>query len=277
MLGRHMRCCCCRESERLEFADAKDRLKHSWAADREDFARVKEQLKRKNAEHHLQNGRLSQALKVLQAPAAAAALCESCMCPPPAHSRCDLPWSRLTKAVAACEESVIGGHAPTAVQRPCGHMPAAHAWQESEVLARGMREVCLRCNVPLPAELDNPALVARAEVTLTAAARLRAADALIDPLGSSAPASDQQQQQQHADSPLSNGHAMLNGRHHDNAGSISSTEGDQVTSPNCTLATALWPELRPWTMRAKAETGDVCSPCTLPRQCMLKVATACCA
>ena len=53
-----------RESERLEFADAKDRLKHSWAADREDFARVKEQLKKKNAEHHLQNGRLSQALKV---------------------------------------------------------------------------------------------------------------------------------------------------------------------------------------------------------------------
>ena len=48
----------------MEFADAKDRLKHSWAADREDFARVKEQLKKKNAEHHVQNGRLSQALKV---------------------------------------------------------------------------------------------------------------------------------------------------------------------------------------------------------------------
>lgn len=54
-----------REAERLEFADAKDRLKHSWAADREDFARVKEHLKKKNAEHHVQNGRLSQALKVL--------------------------------------------------------------------------------------------------------------------------------------------------------------------------------------------------------------------
>ena len=55
----------CRESERVEFAEAKDRLKHSWAADRDDFARVKEQLKKKNAEHHLQNGRLSQALKVI--------------------------------------------------------------------------------------------------------------------------------------------------------------------------------------------------------------------
>ena len=53
-----------RESERIEFAEAKERLKHSWAADRDDFARVKEQLKKKNAEHHIQNGRLSQALKV---------------------------------------------------------------------------------------------------------------------------------------------------------------------------------------------------------------------
>ena len=58
------RVCIGRESERMEFADAKDRLKHSWAADREDFARVKEQLKKKNAEHHVQNGRLSQSLKV---------------------------------------------------------------------------------------------------------------------------------------------------------------------------------------------------------------------
>ena len=32
--------------------------------DRDDFARVKEQLKKKNAEHHVQNGRLSQCLKV---------------------------------------------------------------------------------------------------------------------------------------------------------------------------------------------------------------------
>lgn len=48
----------------MEFAEAKERLKHSWAADRDDFARVKEQLKKKNAEHHIQNGRLSQALKV---------------------------------------------------------------------------------------------------------------------------------------------------------------------------------------------------------------------
>lgn len=48
----------------MEFSEAKDRLKHSWAADREDFARVKEALKKKNADHHVQNGRLSQALKV---------------------------------------------------------------------------------------------------------------------------------------------------------------------------------------------------------------------
>lgn len=55
---------CCRETERNEFAEAKDRLKHSWAADRDDFARVKDALKKKNADHHIQNGRLSQALKV---------------------------------------------------------------------------------------------------------------------------------------------------------------------------------------------------------------------
>ncbi len=54
----------CRETERNEFAEAKDRLKHSWAADRDDFARVKDALKKKNADHHVQNGRLSQALKV---------------------------------------------------------------------------------------------------------------------------------------------------------------------------------------------------------------------
>ena len=53
----------CREGERVEFAEAKDRLKSSWAVDRDDFARVKEQLKKKNAEHHVQNGRLSQSLK----------------------------------------------------------------------------------------------------------------------------------------------------------------------------------------------------------------------
>jgi hypothetical protein len=53
-----------RETERNEFAEAKDRLKHSWAADRDDFARVKDALKKKNADHHVQNGRLSQALKV---------------------------------------------------------------------------------------------------------------------------------------------------------------------------------------------------------------------
>ena len=55
----------CRETERNEFSEAKDRLKHSWAADRDDFARVKDALKKKNADHHVQNGRLSQALKVL--------------------------------------------------------------------------------------------------------------------------------------------------------------------------------------------------------------------
>lgn len=54
----------CREGERIEFAEAKERLKSSWAVDRDDFARVKEQLKKKNAEHHVQNGRLSQSLKV---------------------------------------------------------------------------------------------------------------------------------------------------------------------------------------------------------------------
>ena len=53
-----------RETERNEFSEAKDRLKHSWAADRDDFARVKDALKKKNADHHVQNGRLSQALKV---------------------------------------------------------------------------------------------------------------------------------------------------------------------------------------------------------------------
>lgn len=53
-----------RETERNEFAEAKDRLKHSWAADRDDFARVKDALKKKNADHHVQNGRLSQSLKV---------------------------------------------------------------------------------------------------------------------------------------------------------------------------------------------------------------------
>ena len=47
----------CREGERVEFAEAKERLKSSWAVDRDDFARVKEQLKKKNAEHHVQNGR----------------------------------------------------------------------------------------------------------------------------------------------------------------------------------------------------------------------------
>ena len=48
----------------MEFTDAKERLKHSWAADRDDFARVKSLLKAKNAEHHAQSGRLSQQLKV---------------------------------------------------------------------------------------------------------------------------------------------------------------------------------------------------------------------
>jgi predicted RNase H-like nuclease (RuvC/YqgF family) len=49
-----------RETERTEFADSKERMKASWAADREDFARVKQALKKKNAEHHIQSGRLSQ-------------------------------------------------------------------------------------------------------------------------------------------------------------------------------------------------------------------------
>lgn len=54
----------CRETERTEFSEAKERLKHSWAADRDDFARVKDALKKKNADHHVQNGRLAQSLKV---------------------------------------------------------------------------------------------------------------------------------------------------------------------------------------------------------------------
>ncbi len=58
----------CSETERNEFSEAKDRLKHSWAADRDDFARVKDALKKKNADHHVQNGRLSQALKVSDSP-----------------------------------------------------------------------------------------------------------------------------------------------------------------------------------------------------------------
>jgi hypothetical protein len=66
----------CREGERVEFAEAKERLKASWAVDRDDFARVKEQLKKKNAEHHIQNGRLSQSLKVrLASPAQCPTTC----------------------------------------------------------------------------------------------------------------------------------------------------------------------------------------------------------
>lgn len=62
----------------MEFAEAKERLKSSWAVDRDDFARVKEQLKKKNAEHHIQNGRLSQSLKVCR-PLEYPACLESCM------------------------------------------------------------------------------------------------------------------------------------------------------------------------------------------------------
>ena len=51
----------------MEFTEAKERLKHSWAADRDDFARVKSALKTKNAEHHAQSGRLSQQIKVSSA------------------------------------------------------------------------------------------------------------------------------------------------------------------------------------------------------------------
>lgn len=63
-----------REGERSEFTDAKERVKASWAADREDFARVKESLKKKNAEHHLQCGRLSQVC-----PLAECARCAPCL------------------------------------------------------------------------------------------------------------------------------------------------------------------------------------------------------
>ena len=54
----------CRESERQEFNGAKERLKNSWACDRDDFARVKNVLKGKNAEHHAHCGRISHQLKV---------------------------------------------------------------------------------------------------------------------------------------------------------------------------------------------------------------------
>jgi len=47
----------------VEFTEAIDRMRHTWAADRVDFAQVKGLLKAKNADHHAENGRLSQQLK----------------------------------------------------------------------------------------------------------------------------------------------------------------------------------------------------------------------
>ncbi|KAK9819839.1 hypothetical protein WJX72_003103 [[Myrmecia] bisecta] len=81
-----------RETERIEFLEAKEKLKHGWATDRDDFARVKDQLKKKNAEHHLQNGRLSQSLK--ESEAIARSLREVCQrhnIPIPPHLREGVP------------------------------------------------------------------------------------------------------------------------------------------------------------------------------------------
>ena len=146
-----------RESERVEFAEAKDRLKHSWAADRDDFARVKEQLKKKNAEHHLQNGRLSQALKVIPVKAAQWSVVTQLNSPYYAPE----PVRRLDLRCLA-KVSLIG----------CWMM------QESEVANRTLRDACLRSSVALPAELDSEA--ARAEQVLSAATRLRQGDTLGD-------------------------------------------------------------------------------------------------
>ena len=86
----------CRETERTEFAEAKERLKHSWAADRDDFARVKDALKKKNADHHVQNGRLAQSLKVppgFSPPLSAARLAEGAAFCAQARASHVLAWS----------------------------------------------------------------------------------------------------------------------------------------------------------------------------------------
>ena len=90
--------------------------------------------------------------------------------------------------------------------------------QESEGLARGLREACIRGNVVLPPELDNPSLAARNEAALTAAARLRALDGCAD--GASPDQPD-----------LGNGQQLQDGAHHDGHGSSSSSELDQVRCP----------------------------------------------
>ena len=90
----------CRETERNEFSEAKDRLKHSWAADRDDFARVKDALKKKNADHHVQNGRLSQALKV-RLRQSVVAWSASCMPPVPFHASCCSCPTKLSDPSAA--------------------------------------------------------------------------------------------------------------------------------------------------------------------------------
>lgn len=107
----------CRETERVEFTDAKDRLKHSWAADREDFARVKSQLKAKNAEHHAQSGRLSQQLKASH---------------PASHADC----VGFAPGVSRCQ--VLKGSTV----------------QELESVNRGLRELCVRNGISVPTELE---------------------------------------------------------------------------------------------------------------------------
>lgn len=123
-----------RETERVEFAEAKERLKSSWAADREDFARVKEGLKRKNAEHHIHSGRLSQV-------------------DPP---RCQLPC-----AVSVCGILVLLPWPPPL--RSCPDwvllppsVALVQAVKEAEAVSRGLRVLCAREGIAVPAALDRP-------------------------------------------------------------------------------------------------------------------------
>lgn len=147
----------CRETERNEFAEAKDRLKHSWAADRDDFARVKDALKKKNADHHIQNGRLSQALKVIRS---------SCIWGL-AIGESSLTVLSILELTSACELHVSIAVVAEVMSQglTCGAMcllclqhliSGAATMQESEAIARSLRELCIHATVPLPPELDGP-------------------------------------------------------------------------------------------------------------------------
>ena len=114
-------------------------------------------------------------------------------------------------------------------QGPCASAPftasAVHPlsalglWQqESEGLARGMREACVRGNISMPPEIDNPTVASRSEAVLSAAARLRMLDAMDGHGPEGAPAGEQ---------ALANGHHVsVNGSHCDPHSSISSNEAD---------------------------------------------------